>query len=33
MDAQKEHNSTRKAAKALGITQSSLIRRLQKYNL
>ncbi|MCS0673558.1 sigma-54-dependent Fis family transcriptional regulator [Cytobacillus firmus] len=33
IDAQKEHNSTRKAAKALGITQSSLIRRLQKYNL
>ncbi|HWO98709.1 MAG TPA: sigma 54-interacting transcriptional regulator [Bacillus sp. (in: firmicutes)] len=27
------HKTTRKMAKALGITQSSLIRRMQKYNL
>lgn len=28
-----EHKTTRKTAKALGITQSSLIRRLAKYNM
>ncbi|GIO19671.1 diguanylate cyclase [Oceanobacillus oncorhynchi subsp. incaldanensis] len=31
--AQQEHKSTRKAAKSLGITQSSYVRRLKKYNL
>lgn len=29
----KEHKSTRKTAKALGITQTALIRRLGKYNI
>lgn len=31
--AKLEHTSTRKAAKSLGITQSSYVRRLKKYNL
>ncbi|MEJ8764262.1 sigma 54-interacting transcriptional regulator [Oceanobacillus sp. HCA-5259] len=31
--AKKEHESTRKAAKSLGISQSSYIRRLKKYNI
>ncbi|MBT2618887.1 MULTISPECIES: sigma-54-dependent Fis family transcriptional regulator [unclassified Bacillus (in: firmicutes)] len=33
MEAKKEHKSTRKAAQSLGITQSSFMRRLKKYNL
>ncbi|MEH7107309.1 sigma-54 interaction domain-containing protein [Bacillus sp. JJ1764] len=32
-DALQEHKSTRKAAHALGITQSSLMRRIRKFNL
>lgn len=32
-EAKKEYGSTRKAARALGITQSSYVRRLKKYNL
>lgn len=32
-EAIEEHQSTRKAAQSLGITQSSLMRRLKKYNL
>jgi len=31
--AQKEHDSTRKAANALGMTQSTYFRRLKKYGL
>lgn len=31
--ALKKHRTTRKTAKALGITQTSLIRRLKKYNI
>ena len=29
----KENKTTRKTAKVLGITQTSLIRRLKKYNI
>ncbi|WP_200411047.1 sigma-54 interaction domain-containing protein [Virgibacillus salexigens] len=32
-EAQMEHQSTRKAAQSLGITQSSFMRRLKKYNI
>lgn len=32
-EANAKHKSTRKAAESLGITQSSLMRRLKKYNL
>ncbi|MGM0852393.1 MAG: sigma-54 interaction domain-containing protein [Bacillota bacterium] len=32
-EAQKKHKSTRKAAQSLGLTQSSFMRRIKKYNL
>lgn len=33
IEAQNKHKSTRKAAQSLGLTQSSLMRRIKKYNI